>query len=119
MKEYLRQTTPDSTLQINLVKYIKHPIYFVLWNSPSPQEPKERVKSMFEWSPTYGNIARRAYQDNGCFKQYQVERDHLMWDVTKDKLVAWSDLEEKMIDHIVKMGFETPEILRKNDLTKT
>ena len=116
MKEYLRVTAPDSTLRIDLTNYLKHPIYFLMWVSPSAQEPKDRVKSMLEWSPIYNNIVRKAYQENGCLKQFKVDADHMIWDTQKDKLIAWSTLEEQMIEQMKNMGFEIPKVLTKNDL---
>jgi hypothetical protein len=116
MKEYLKPTTPNSTLRIDTKRYVKHPILFVMWNTQTVQAPKERVKSMFEWSPIYAKIANEAYKENGCFKQFSIENDHMIWDVEKDKLIAWSESEEEMISWMEKMEFETPQVLKKKDL---
>jgi hypothetical protein len=119
MKEYLRETTPNSPLRIDLSKFLKHPIYFILWNAQPQQAPKERVKAMFEWSPVYNTIANRAYQDNGCFKRFSIDKDHMIWDATQDKLIAWSDAEQEMIGWMDNMGYSIPAVIKKADLLKT
>lgn len=118
MKEYLRATTPNQPLQIDLQKFTKHPIYFVLWKSTSPLTPKERVKPMFQWSPAYNTIVNCAYEENGCVKQFATEGDHMLWDAKQDTLVAWSEIEEEMVEWMSKMGFEIPKVRKKSDFDK-
>lgn len=116
MKRYLRQTTPIVPLFMNLTSFVKHPIFFIVWN---PEAPRKRVRPMFEWSPVYDAIVRKVYEEQGCFKFISPEEDHIFWDLKKDKLVAWSKVDEEMIEWMRKMDFEIPEVLKKeNVLTK-
>jgi hypothetical protein len=118
MKQYLRNTAPNLTLQIDLTRYVKHPIYFVLWHVKSPQTNKEKMKTMFEWSPTYNSVINRAYRENGCVKQFATENDHLLWDTKLDRLVAWSSQEEEVTEYMKSMEFEIPPVYKKSDFSK-
>jgi len=113
MKKHLRMTTPTVPLRMDLTPFIKHPIFFIVWN---PEAPRKRVKPMFEWSPLYNSVVKRAFIEEGCFKFISPEEDHVFWDCKEDKLIAWSKVDEEMIDWIKEMDFEIPTVLNKADL---
>lgn len=113
MKRYLRMTTPIVPLLMNTTPYIKHPIFFIVWN---PEAPRSRVRPMFEWSPLYDAVIKKAYEENGCLKFVSPEEDQFLWDCEKDKLIAWSEVDEEMIKWMRKMDVELPQVLKKDDL---
>jgi hypothetical protein len=114
MKRYLHMATPTVPLPMNVSSFIKHPIFFIVWN---PEAPRKRVKPMFEWSPLYNSVVRKALCEEGCFKFISPEEDHVFWDCGKDKLVTWSKVDEEMVGWMKQMDFETPSVLKKEDLT--
>jgi hypothetical protein len=116
MKKYLRMATPTVPLPMDTAAFVKHPIFFIVWN---PEAPRKRVKPMFEWSPLYNAVVEQAFQKEGCFKFISPEEDHVFWDCEKDKLVAWSSADEEMIEWMRQMDFEIPTVLKKEDLKRT
>jgi len=112
MRKHLRITTPIVPYLINFKQFIKHPIFFLIWN---PDAPRAKVKPMFEWSPTYNAVVKRAYEADGCLKFFSTE-DHLIWSPEDDSLVAWSDVDEEVIGWIENMGYELPKVLKKDDV---
>ena len=50
------------------------------------------------------------------FEVTWTEKDHIFWDSGKDRLIAWSEVDEEMIEWIRKMDFEIPQVLKKEDL---
>jgi hypothetical protein len=71
---------------------------------------------MFEWSPLYNSVVKKALSEEGCFKFISPEEDHVFWDCEKDKLVTWSQADEEMVGWMKQMDFETPPVLTKKDL---
>lgn len=112
MKRHLRMTTPTVPYFIDLKPFIKHPIFFLVWN---PDAPREKVKPMFEWSPIYNAVVKKAYEKKGCLKFFSTE-DHLLWNPETDNLVAWSDVDEEVIEWIKNMGYNLPKVLKKEDI---
>lgn len=113
MKKHLKKTTPTVPYFIDFANYIKHPIFYVIWN---PDVPRSKVKPMFEWSPTYNAVIKKAHEEDGCLKMFSNIDDHLMWSPKEDRLVAWSDVDEEVIDWIKAMGYEIPKVIKKENL---
>lgn len=105
----IRNTVPDTPLDINLNKYLKHPIYFVAW---SPTQPRNMVKPSFEWSILYDNILQKAIENDGCSKFVDYDKDMTFW-TENDYLIPISDADEKHIASLNEMGFQgMPKLLK-------
>jgi hypothetical protein len=97
----IKNSVPDTPLDINLNKYLKHPIYFVAW---SPTQPRNMVKPSFEWSVLYDNVVRKAIENDGCQKFLDFDKDMTFW-TENDYLIPISDADEKHILSLNEMGF--------------
>jgi hypothetical protein len=105
----IKTTVPDTPLDINLNKYLKHPIYFVAW---SPTQPRNMVKPSFEWSVLYDNMLQKAIENDGCTKFVDYDKDMTFW-TENDYLVPISEADEKHIASLNEMGFiGMPKILK-------
>ena len=109
----IKPSVPDVAIDMDVTPFLKHPIFFHVWD---PGRPRETVKKSFEWSPVYNATANKAFELKGAMKNFAFEEDVLIWDVGKDFLVVWSEVDEDYVKMLQKMGYETPKILRAEDL---
>lgn len=109
----IRATVPELPLDINLNRYVKHPIYFIAW---TPTLPRKTVKVSFEWSKLYNSIIQKAIKTKGCVKFLDFDRDMTFWDTT-DFIIPWEAPDEEHVRLLLSMGFERmPKILKSSDI---
>jgi hypothetical protein len=49
-------------------------------------------------------------------KNLSFEEDMLYWDTENDFLVVWSEVDDEYVGMLRKMGYETPKVLKAEDL---
>mgnify|MGYP001060483092 CR=1 FL=1 len=111
--EDLNHTAPDYPFDMDTSNFLKHPIYFLVWN---PESPRDIVKPSFEWSPVYNQVMERAFVADGGVKLLRFDKDTLFWDPETDFLVPWSETDLAHVKLLEEMGHELPSILSKEDL---
>jgi len=109
----IKASVPDTHLSMDLTPYLKHPIFFHVWD---PGRPRERVKKSFEWSPIYNAVAGKAFENKGAMKSLDFDRDIILWNADIDRLVIWSETDEQYINMLKGMGHTVPKVLHPNDL---
>ncbi|TET64919.1 hypothetical protein E3J49_03000 [Candidatus Bathyarchaeota archaeon] len=110
----IKATAPDLPLQIDAKPFLKHPIFFYLWNPRSP-EKKEVMKS-FQWSPAYNAIAASASLKQGGFKSFSFAEDTHIWNPDVDFMVPISKEDELNIKELEKISYKLPKICGINNL---
>lgn len=111
----IRATAPDIPLPMDLTRYLKHPIFFLVWD---PGVPKSRVKKSFEWSPVYNTTAKKATESEGGMKSLSFDEDIVIWDPKKDFLIPWYATDKEYLDMMRQMGYDLPEVITKDKLLK-
>ncbi|MGD6850427.1 MAG: hypothetical protein ACQCN6_00020 [Candidatus Bathyarchaeia archaeon] len=110
----IHNSVPDTPLDINVNKYLKHPIYFIAW---SPTQPRKMVKISFEWSLTYNSLIKQAIENNGCIKFLDFDKDFTFCNET-DQFVPINNDDENHLASLNEMGFDNmPKILRLSPAT--
>jgi hypothetical protein len=110
----IHNSVPDTPLDININKYMKHPIYFIAW---SPTQPRKMVKVSFEWSLTYNNLIKQAIDNNGCLKFLDYDKDFTFWKET-DYFIPINKDDENHLNSLNEMGFDNmPKILKLSPAT--
>lgn len=110
----IKNSVPDTPLDININKYLKHPIYFVAW---SPTQPRKMVKTSFEWSITYNNLLKQAIENEGCVKFLDYDKDMTFWTET-DYFIPINKEDENHLTSLYEMGFERmPKTLKLSPAT--
>jgi len=113
--EKIKPSVPDIAIDMDTIPYLKHPIFFHVWD---PGRPREPVKKSFEWSPIYNITANMAFESKGSMKNLSFEEDVLFWDKQTDFLVVWSLIDEEYVEMLRKMGYETPKVIKSEDLLR-
>jgi hypothetical protein len=111
--EEMNLLTPDLELGVAKESYLKHPIFFLLWN---PSHPRKDSRPAFEWSPVYNATMSKAFDGDGCVKTFAGVEEHIFWDKSRDYLVSWSPMEDQLVAELRQMGFDLPTILTEKDL---
>jgi hypothetical protein len=111
----IKPSVPDTAIDMGTTPYLKHPIFFHVWD---PGRPREPVKKSFEWSPIYNSTANMAFEKKGSMKNLSFEEDMLFWDKQTDFLVVWSAVDEEYVEMLRKMGYEIPKVLKSEDLLR-
>jgi hypothetical protein len=109
----IKPSVPDVAIDMDVAPFLKHPIFFHVWD---PGRPRETVKKSFEWSPVYNATANMAFERKGSMKNLSFEEDMLYWDTENDFLVVWSEVDDEYVGMLRKMGYETPKVLKAEDL---
>ena len=110
----IKNSVPDTPLDININKYLKHPIYFIAW---SPTQPRKIVKTGFEWSITYNRLIKQAIETNGCIKFLDYDKDFTFWE-DADFFIPINKEDESHLTSLNEMGFEKmPKTLRLSPAT--
>lgn len=109
----IHATVPDSPLNINLTKNIKHPIYFIAW---TPTLPRNTVKRSFEWSKLYNAVINKAIDNKGCVKFLDFDNDMTIWE-DEDFIVPWEPADQEHVRLLTSMRFsKMPKILNLSDV---
>jgi len=111
----IKAAAPDIPLPMDLTPYLKHPIFFMVWD---PGVPKSRVKKSFEWSPVYNVTANKAIKSEGGMKSLSFDEDIVFWDPKNDFLIPWYKTDKKYLEMMRQMGYNLPNIIKKTELLK-
>lgn len=109
----INASVPDTHLGMDLAPYIKHPIFFHVWD---PGRPRKLVKKSFEWSPIYNAVASKAFENKGAMKSLKFDEDVIRWNRDVDQLVIWSETDEEYVNMLKKMGYKIPNVLHSEDI---
>jgi hypothetical protein len=112
----IRQTVPESPFDIDLTRYIKHPIYFIAW-TPLLDAPRKAIKPAFEWSKFYNAVIKKAIESGGCVKFLDFQQDMTFWEDI-DFIIPWETQDLEHVRQLKSMGFEImPKVLNATSLT--
>lgn len=109
----LKEITPREPVDMDTNDYIKHPIFYIVWN---PKEPRKLVRPSFEWSDLYNLVTLRAAKVGGCVKNFEVGRDELSWRPSEDFLVPWTEVDSDLVKQLGQMYGEMPKVLTIDQL---
>ncbi len=109
----LRSIAPDLPFDIDLTRYIKHPVCYIVWN---PKEPREVLRSSFEWSEPYNLAMRKATTLGGCTKNLELGRDEVAWHLDEDFLIPAFETDLKLIEQLKEMHGDIPRVLTRKEL---
>jgi hypothetical protein len=112
----IRQTVPEIPLDIDLIPYVKHPVYFIAW-TPALDLSRKIVKPSFELSKFYNSVMRKAIETDGCVKFLDFSGDMNFWE-DADFIIPWENPDLEHVRQLQTMGFpQMPKILNATDLT--
>lgn len=112
----IRASAPDIPLLMNVAPYLKHPIFFMVWD---PGVPKSRVKKSFEWSPVYNQTINKAIEYEGGTKSLSFDEDHVLWDADDDFLIPWYEKDAEYLEMMKQMGYDLPKTIKKDELLQS
>lgn len=108
----LKMITPNVPADMDVNNFIKHPVFFLVWN---PKEPRKLVKRSFEVSPLYNLTMRRAAKMGGCAKFLELGKDEQLWS-EEDYLVLWDSVDVELVEELGRMHADLPKQLSLKDL---
>ena len=96
----LRWIVPISRKAINTVRFVKHPIYFIINEKrPSMVEYKE-AKDQLEFSPLFDLVTSKAFENNGCVKLYDQTEDYKLLKST-DRIIYYGDKGKEIAESLM------------------
>lgn len=111
----IKASAPDIPLPMDLTPYLKHPVFFMVWD---PGVPKSRVKKSFEWSPVYNATANKAIEAEGGMKSLSFDEDIVLWDPRNDFLIPWYETDREYLEMMKQMGYKLPKVIEKDELLR-
>lgn len=111
--EDLRMITPNVPADMDVDRFVKHPVIYIVWN---PKEPRKLVKPSLEWSELYNLTMRKATTMGGCVKNLVLSKDELTWKPDEDYLVPWTKVDVELVEQLGIMHSRMPKSLTLEQL---